>query len=414
MTKQNSSGSSGKATEQKTTPAICKATVKRDAHDDIPWWPNAEPPIAERKDLLVAVLNSMSSTNWKTHCKGLLLMMEHNAAELKVLELLREMSQARWTEKRDAALETLGAPMQKVVGVLHTAHGDLDVAGWPESDPMEPDGWKPELADAHTSFVMGEYGGHRMSKLEAMLWHGIGGEIEGFIIDYIHDRLPEPPSGVQANTWEAARKGEAAALRAANRCNPGCIYRDFRVFMHIRYHTVIAARSIDADQAFESREWLKSALLPFVSNSRRGGRKDTPRAEMGMPHLQVFWQVFRDICMVREVARSRPSSTGTDIRKLLAVFPELEKLDGKTMTEADRLSWRNLVAGCMLKKATGLEILDPRKTALRIVADITGYKSRHVYQRLIEINGGDLKCSLSHLRNEAKSCAGKLLRRPSR
>lgn len=91
---------------------------------------------------------------------------------------------------------------------------------------------------------------------------------------------------------------------------------------------------------------------------------------------------------------------------LLREFPELSLLGGQTATKTDRATWINRIAGFTVSKDTALDLVDARRAALRILADVTGFGERHVYERLQQLHGGPLKKVLDQIRVEVAGNAG--------
>jgi hypothetical protein len=341
----------------------------------------------------------------------------HYGRDKKMSRILRVMSARTWkngTQQLIAIIKLLdyaqpaAPPSPLRAGVLATAHRSIDVE-FAVDQSTQPPGWSSSAEGTRTVFAMESRENKPVTLCEALLWHFILRAYLGFLhgTDLLVDG--ETPPTVPSKVWTDARLGHAKAVRQANRIRPGSIYGDATIFAHIYRHTLLAAMSPDRDLAFESREWLAQALLPFSSYSKRGGTKDSPRAELGVPHLVIFWRVYEDIVLIRQSIGTTRAHNGTlPIIQVKMLFPELWMLRGRTAAGEDRRPWSNLIAGRRIDAATNLEICDPRKAAIQILGDITGFRSRHVYRRLLEIHGGDLKRSLQFLRAKATLAAKKL------
>lgn len=382
---------------------------------------------------IAMVLNDATDEDWR-HLRDLLLaVLRPNAIKRTVINLAEAMDSDTWQENKAEIYKLLDiVEPPPLPDVLHTADGDLKIIRY-KQDPLEPLSWKADQPTAFTVFGMGFEGTWhfdvpsgtrvelnyeknfkirtdlRMSKLEAQLRYCLGKQTR-HLADYpLGTNTDTIPRNVSEADWQAALGGDAHAVRAVNKSHPSCIYYNLYIMAQIHYHTVNATLSPHPDEAFDSRDWLQTALLPFTTYSSRKGAKSTPRTEINRWHLTIFWIVFRNIEMVRAIANPADRSRIINSDRLLELLPELAVLDGETPMGADRRAWSNLVVGYTIRKDAPLEILDARQAAFKILADITGYKGRYISDRLQELHGSKLGPQLSIVRKEAKAAAAEFL-----
>ncbi len=399
------------------------------------------------RDVVDAALNGVTDTTWRAQRDLLLETLQPIILQRAVMKIIEAMDDDNWQVKKAKIYDLLGiaelpplsgvpcmADIAPLSDVPHMADIDPLNIVWYKQDPLEPVSWKSDLPKAHTVFGMGcegvwnfdgvptgqfewDYEEYfkiqpelRMSKFEAQIRYCLGKQILQ-LADYpVGVNTDIVPRNVSESDWKKAVTGDAKAIRAANKSHPSCIYHNLYTLAHIHRHTVLATLSPQPKVASESRDWLKTALLTFVDYSRRNGVKDTPRPVIGPSHLTVFWKVFHDIEMVRVIAHSVHNSVTLSARRLLTLLPELGLLDGNTSMGADRRAWSNLIVGYTIRNDAPLVKLDARESAITILADVTGFKPRHVYECLQKLHGGDLRSTLAFHRKEAKSAAAEILR----
>lgn len=299
---------------------------------------------------------------------------------------------------------------------------------------IKANGWKPDSEKATTIFSMGVCRGVSMTKIESILVDYIEENIDELLHTWTPYQDYESAPCVTPDVWEAVREGDAKAIRKVNQINPGVIFQYDVILRSIYRNTLIASLSPDRGQAFKALDWLTVALIPTSLNSTRDGAITTPRSKLGIPHLRVFWELYHAIVLVRAVDKAtsaRDKSGG----RLLKFFPELKTFAGKTagMTAANvgRSSWGVCIAGRPIselipdvvntsssnrktaKEDNRWNIVDPRRAALQILGDMTGFGYRSIYTRMLELNGGGLEKNLVAIRAEALKQANALMQAPS-
>lgn len=302
-----------------------------------------------------------------------------------------------------------GGPIQD--GILHTQHGDLAVIPY-LNQRSDPGLWKPDAANSVTYFGMGAYAGRRVCGFEAAILDASQFPYFPMASEREDIAIRGRPKGVPEDVWTRCLAGDAPAMRQANRLRPGCIFLHDGTLTRVFGQTNIAASSPNSDEAFTAREWLKTALLPYVSYTRRGGQKETPRSGIGHVHLAAFWAICGSILLVRAIIRQLPSSRSKELRThVLQYFPELGLLEGTTLVGADRKTWVPVIAGRhMGESAEDLDLLSPRVATFRLLKDVTGFSEKHISLRLRALNQHVLQREISLLHRWAAEQALTLIK----
>lgn len=267
-------------------------------------------------------------------------------------------------------------------------------------------GWKQDNPAHQTVFAMGTIGEKRMTRLEASLVISLEDEIHNLFAVAVKRAKPKIPDNIPHDLWNQACDGDAKSIREVNRTSPGSIYYYAAVADHISRHTVLATLHPDPEVSFKSRDWLKTALLPFVSYSGKNEKKGTPRSEIARSHLKTYWLTLKDIFVIRGVAKNvRQRNTQFQATELARLFPELTLLEGETCYKVPRLNWERMINGKKAKNGSPKYNVADTDAAMQIIADITGYEYRHIYDRLRHLNGTPLIDTTKKIREEAHGLA---------